>query len=240
MAIVSSHFVPSEHPYQIIFDDVSHKIGMQIGSLIIIEENIDDSGANKFLSQTVPVVNMSCKKPVIQGNESFNSQMNFPILVHEAEVWKDCKHYFRICLEDESYISLSQFNYLVHETYVNKIDELMCHDTPSVLQRRLDDFGITVEWPKEIKHEITLFKAQLYSSGKYIKTWCQSKMEGEFYFYAKEGKDDDMRWFILHQAHNYFNLNNEYSFRFRTDVPEYKSWVEEVNRWVDNYCRHPK
>ena len=237
--ILGSHFIPSEHPYQIIFDEVYKRIGMQIGSLVVLDDNVDLEKNNKKVIRTMPVVTMVCKQPIIRGKEDFNLYMNMPFFVDEAIIWENCKMLLRICTEDNRHISINKFNYLVHEMYVSKLEDLNFYDTPSILLSNLDRLGVTVEWPKDDEQIITLVRAELHSSGP-VKYWCQSKMEDGLYFYANEKDGNNMLWSIIHQAYNYFRLNRNYIFKFKTAVPKYKEWIDKLNGMVNDYCRHPK
>ena len=241
MNIVGSHFVPSEHPYQILFDEESGKLGMQVGSLIVLDECCDKDNPNKCKCQTMPVVTYTCKNPIVRGSETFNSQMNMPMLVQETVVWEKSLRQLRVCTEEDKHISLNKFNYLVYQKYVTKIDKLSFYDTPSFLLYMLDHLGISVEWPKEKEQEIILVRAQLHTKDGVVGHWCQSKEENGLFFYANEVKDsEDVLWFIAYQAHFYYTQNNDYTFKFRTEVPDYNVWIEKLNRIVNDYCRHPK
>lgn len=241
MDIVNSHFIPSEHPYQIIFDEQSGALGMQIGTLIVLNNSNENDNSNKSMFRTMPVVTYTCKNPIIRGAETFNSRMNMPLLVNEAIVWEHCKAPLRVCTEEEKHISLNKFNYLIYQKYVSKIAELKYPDTPSFLLYMLEHLGITVDWPEVKEHEITLVRAQLHTKDGIVGHWCQSKGEGGLFFYANEIEDsEDVLWFMMHQAHFYFIQNNEYSFRFKTAVPEYRKWIDKLNIMVNDYCRHPK
>lgn len=241
MNIVDSHFVPSEHPYQIIFDEKSGNLGMQVGSLIVLDESGDNDNPNKCKYRSMPVVTYTCKNPIIKGPETFNSQMNMPILVQETVVWENPLGVLRVCTEEDKHISLNKFNYLVYQKYISRIGELQFHDTPSFLLYMLNHLGITVEWPKKKVHEITLVRAQLHTKDGIVGHWCQSTGEGGLMFYGNEIKDsEDILWFIVHQAYFYYTQNNEYTFKFKTSVPEYKVWIDKLNGIVNDYCRHPK
>ena len=177
MNIIGSHFVPSEHPYQIIFDSNSKRIGMQIGTMIVLGGNTTHEQSEKGQFRSLPVVRTVCKDPIVKGEEDFNLYMNMPYLVDEAIVWETPKLLLRLCTEDDKRISLNRFNYLVHEMYVERIDEINFFDTPSSLVNSLDRLGVTVEWPQEKEYEITLVRAERHSLSKDVKYWCQSKME---------------------------------------------------------------
>ena len=237
--ILGSHFIPSEHPYQIIFDVVSKRIGMQIGTLVVLDGNVDAEKNDSKTFRTMPVVTEVCKEPIIRGKEDFNLYMNMPYIVDEAMVWENCRMLLRICTEDNKHISINKFNYLVHEMYVSKLEDLKFYDTPSFLLSTLDRLGVTVEWPKDDEQIITLVRAELHSSGP-VKYWCQSKMEDGLYFYANEKDGDDMCFSIIYQAYNYFRLNSNYTFKFKTSVPKYQEWLDKLNGIVNDYCRRPK
>ena len=49
-----------------------------------------------------------------------------------------------------------------------------------------------------------------------------------------------MLWSIVQQAYNYFSLNKNYTFNFKTAVPKYKEWIDKLNGIVNGYCKHPK
>ena len=213
---------------------------MQIGTMIVLGGNTTHEQSEKGQFRSLPVVRTVCKDPIVKGEEDFNLYMNMPYLVDEAIVWETQKLLLRLCTEDDKRISLNRFNYLVHEMYVERIDEINFFDTPSSLVNSLDRLGVTVEWPQEKEYEITLVRAERHSLSKDVKYWCQSKMENNFYFYASEKDAERMYWYILHQAHSYYMENNEYTFHFKTSVPEYQEWIDKLNRMVNEYCRHPK
>ncbi len=240
MNIVGSHFIPSEHPYQIIFDRDSCRLGMQIGTLIVLENSSDSESSQKRLCRSMPVVSCACKKVITRNPKSFMYDMNMPIDIREAEVWENCRVPIRVCIEDDKCISLKKFSYFLQTILPRKDKDTLYYFTPSSFQRSLDNFGVNVNWPKNKRHKITLVRAQLHKTEDVVLHWCQSKVEDGFFFFAFEENENDMCWSIVHQAYFYYTQNNEYFFIFDTDVPDYKGLVDNVNSMVNNYCRRPK
>ena len=160
--MIQSHYVKQEPPYQVIF--CNGEVGIQTGSLIVVEENRGPNGEYGLLTHTHPVVNYGSKEVLESKTSGPHDIKTLEGDFVQGAVWE------KVEVSDVLVIGLlgtkvpgtlneNSFSELAYGTLINRIQQRQPVDfVISKLYKRLTNIGMNPKYGtfKEVALEMEL------------------------------------------------------------------------------------
>lgn len=236
MKIISSNYVPSEKPYQVI--EYAGYIGMQIGTLVVTEENPDAGGKYGIVSHCHPVVSYTRK---MMTDSAILPSLMTARGYAECAVWDNLElgETRTVChipdLDDKVEISFSDFHSLMLLRNINRI-----YNTKNVLANDLQDLtysltlaleklGITVKKP----HKFNTLLLRIFKKNPFTneaKDYCYVGWMDTIAAYTTISDTKTMYSEIVQIIEEYLNiLGRDFPLIFYNQVPEFEDLANALN-----------
>ena len=242
MKIISSNYVPCEKPYQVI--EYAGYVGMQIGTLIVTEENPDNEGKYGILSHCHPVVSYT-RKMRIDGVNLIQPML--PGGFAECAVWDNVElsETYPVCIVPDSNENLeirySVFVSLMSERNFSRIlnpRSVFAHQYHELTYSTtfaLAKLGISVEKVHDFKRldlRITKGSLEVPSDNDGLRTIEYCNVDGVKFIQARTIISDTkiMTFDLVRTIDEYLQiLGNGFPLHFVTDVPEFEQLAQALN-----------
>ena len=246
MKIISSNYVPCEKPYQVI--EYAGYVGMQIGTLIVTEENPGNEGRYGILSHCHPVVSYT-RKMRIDGTNLLLSML--PGGFAECAVWDNVElsETYPVCIVPDSNenteIRYSIFISLMNERDLSRILNPRSifahhyHELTYSITFALAKLGISVEKVHDIKSlDLRITKKVLWTPSVNENGSIENgsieycSVDGSSFIQARTLISDTktMTSYLVSTIDEYLKiLGNDFPLHFVADVPEFEELAQALN-----------